>query len=169
MYGAWYRQPLKSMLRAYVFVWRGAYGAALWKLVDNPQARTPNMPAPLRNTVDRLDKPSAYYHGKVSFLDFSRVLLYRSLSLRPLHTNPLTAEQNKKRKFDRDGYDERERTPEEQEDPLKDATTLYVGNLWVLWLWSDHEDRIADILSALFTQQKSRYMSFLPSKDHPHP
>ncbi|MCJ1364663.1 nuclear cap binding complex subunit [Acarospora aff. strigata] len=58
------------------------------------------MPAPLRNTVDRLDKPSAYYHGK-----------------------------NKKRKHDRDGYDEREKTPEEQEDPLKDATTLYVGNL----------------------------------------
>jgi len=26
-----------------------------------------NMPAALRNTVDRLDKPSAYYHGKVGF------------------------------------------------------------------------------------------------------
>lgn len=43
----------------------------------------------------------------------------------------MTVEQNKKRKFDRDGYDDREKTPEEQEDPLKDATTLYVGNLWV--------------------------------------
>lgn len=44
-------------------------------------------------------------------------------------------EQNKKRKYNRDRDDEREdreRTPEEQEDPLKDATTLYVGNLWVL-------------------------------------
>lgn len=45
-------------------------------------------------------------------------------------------EQNKKRKYnrDQDGRDERddrERTPEEQDDPLKDATTLYVGNLWV--------------------------------------
>ncbi len=42
--------------------------------------------------------------------------------------------QNKKRKFnrDREGKDERERTPEEQEDPLKDATTLYVGNLYVV-------------------------------------
>jgi len=38
--------------------------------------------------------------------------------------------QNKKRKYDRDGDEGRERTPEEpEEDPLKDATTLYVGNL----------------------------------------
>jgi nuclear cap-binding protein subunit 2 len=37
--------------------------------------------------------------------------------------------QNKKRKYDRDNED-RERTPEEPaEDPLKDAATLYVGNL----------------------------------------
>lgn len=42
--------------------------------------------------------------------------------------------QNKKRKYDREGDDrgDRERTPEEPaEDPLKDATTLYVGNLYV--------------------------------------
>ncbi|KAI4125109.1 MAG: hypothetical protein LQ347_005486 [Umbilicaria vellea] len=61
------------------------------------------MPAPRRTTVDRLDKPSAYYLGR-----------------------------NKKRKYNKDRDDEREdreRTPEEQEDPLKDATTLYVGNL----------------------------------------
>ena len=38
--------------------------------------------------------------------------------------------QNKKRKYDRDEEIGRERTPEEPaEDPLKDATTLYVGNL----------------------------------------
>jgi nuclear cap-binding protein subunit 2 len=39
--------------------------------------------------------------------------------------------QNKKRKYDRDDDREgRERSPEEPaEDPLKDATTLYVGNL----------------------------------------
>ena len=40
--------------------------------------------------------------------------------------------QNKKRKYgNRDDENERERTPEEPEDPLKDATTLYVGNLFV--------------------------------------
>ncbi|KAI9822995.1 MAG: nuclear cap binding complex subunit [Thelocarpon impressellum] len=54
------------------------------------------MPA-VRNTVDRLDKPSAYYLAR-----------------------------SKKRKHDRD---DRGRSPEEPEDPLKDATTLYVGNL----------------------------------------
>lgn len=38
--------------------------------------------------------------------------------------------QNKKRKYDRDNEDGREKTPEEPAvDPLKDATTLYVGNL----------------------------------------
>ncbi|KAI4197136.1 MAG: hypothetical protein LQ346_003053 [Caloplaca aetnensis] len=60
------------------------------------------MTGPLQNTVERLDRPSAYYLAK-----------------------------NKKRKFnrDREDKDEPERTPEEQEDPLKDATTLYVGNL----------------------------------------
>ncbi|KAH8672122.1 putative nuclear cap binding protein subunit 2 [Tricladium varicosporioides] len=58
------------------------------------------MPGTIRNTVDRLDKPSAYYQSR-----------------------------NKKRKYDRDNED-REKTPEESaEDPLKDATTLYVGNL----------------------------------------
>ena len=42
--------------------------------------------------------------------------------------------QNKKRKYGRDRDDDnvgRQRTPEEPEDPLKDATTLYVGNLFV--------------------------------------
>ena len=48
---------------------------------------------------------------------------------------------NKKRKYGRDrddddvgreaAYRDRDRTPEEPEDPLKDATTLYVGNLYV--------------------------------------
>ncbi|EEH37088.1 nuclear cap-binding protein subunit 2 [Paracoccidioides lutzii Pb01] len=49
----------------------------------------------MRPTIERLDKPSAYYLSK-----------------------------NKRRKFgDRDG------TQEDPVDPLKDATTLYVGNL----------------------------------------
>ncbi|KAL8853164.1 MAG: hypothetical protein Q9221_002046 [Calogaya cf. arnoldii] len=60
------------------------------------------MLGPMRTTIERLDRPSAYYLGR-----------------------------NKKRKSnrDRDDRDDREKTPEEQEDPLKDATTLYVGNL----------------------------------------
>ncbi|CAL8581117.1 nuclear cap binding complex subunit [Xanthoria parietina] len=60
------------------------------------------MPEPMRTTIERLDRPSAYYLGR-----------------------------NKKRKFNRDhdDQDDREKSPEEQEDPLKDATTLYVGNL----------------------------------------
>ncbi|KAL8774294.1 MAG: hypothetical protein Q9209_001045 [Squamulea sp. 1 TL-2023] len=63
------------------------------------------MPGPTRTTIERLDRPSAYYLGR-----------------------------NKKRKFnrDRDDRNEREKTPEEQEDPLKDATTLYVGNLYAM-------------------------------------
>ncbi|OGM44934.1 nuclear cap-binding protein subunit 2 [Aspergillus bombycis] len=50
-----------------------------------------------RNTVDRLDRPSAYYLGK-----------------------------NKKRKY---SQDEPEKVAEEPSDNLKNATTLYVGNL----------------------------------------
>ncbi|KAL9593610.1 MAG: hypothetical protein Q9219_007469, partial [cf. Caloplaca sp. 3 TL-2023] len=61
------------------------------------------MPGPIRNTVERLDRPSAYYLGR-----------------------------NKRRKFQKDragGGDDRENSPEEPEDPLAEATTLYVGNL----------------------------------------
>ncbi|KAF4875984.1 Nuclear cap-binding protein subunit 2 [Colletotrichum siamense] len=59
----------------------------------------------VRNTVERLDRPSAYYHSR------------RSLSL-----------QNKRRRNDhRD--DEDSRPAEPAEDPLAHATTLYVGNL----------------------------------------
>ena len=85
------------------------------------------MPAALRNTVDRLDKPSAYYLGKVC----------RLLSSYIERNKVLTTWQNKKRKYDRDRdeREERERTPEEPEDPLKDATTLYVGNLCALCLY----------------------------------
>jgi nuclear cap-binding protein subunit 2 len=53
----------------------------------------------VRNTVDRLDKPSAYFNSR-----------------------------SKRRRTDRDARDEEE--PEQPvDDPLKDATTLYVGNL----------------------------------------
>ena len=87
------------------------------------------MPAATRNTVERLDKPSAYYIGRVS-------IAYQPCNL-PAQTRTVLIRsglnQNKKRKYgkDRDDENERERTPEEPEDPLKDATTLYVGNLFV--------------------------------------
>ncbi|KAF2184096.1 RNA-binding domain-containing protein [Zopfia rhizophila CBS 207.26] len=56
--------------------------------------------APIRNTVDRLDRPSSY-----------------------------AASKNRRRKHNRDGdEDRRERSPE-LDEKLKDATTLYVGNL----------------------------------------
>ncbi|KAK1768506.1 hypothetical protein QBC33DRAFT_535217 [Phialemonium atrogriseum] len=57
----------------------------------------------VRSTVDRLDRPSAYYNNR-----------------------------NKRRRSDkdhRDGDDESGQPEQPQEDPLKDATTLYVGNL----------------------------------------
>ena len=75
------------------------------------------------------------------------------------------APQNKKRKFnrDRDDNDNRERTPVEEDDPLKDATTLYVGNLLV----GRNTIFAYDFglkLSGLSTRRKNRYMSFLQSE-----
>jgi nuclear cap-binding protein subunit 2 len=57
----------------------------------------------VRNTVDRLDKPSAYFNA-----------------------------QGRRRHQNR--RDEEEEKPEPVDDPLKDATTLYVGNLFVYLL-----------------------------------
>jgi nuclear cap-binding protein subunit 2 len=85
------------------------------------------MPAAVRNTVDRLDKPSAYYQSRVS----NEILCVYLLQFGKGLTKEIRF-QNKKRKYDRDDDVGRERTPDEPvEDPLKDATTLYVGNLWV--------------------------------------
>ena len=39
--------------------------------------------------------------------------------------------QQKKRRYNDRDEDEREKTPEPVEDPLRNATTLYVGNLYV--------------------------------------
>lgn len=39
--------------------------------------------------------------------------------------------QQKKRRYNDRDEDEKERTPEPVEDPLRNATTLYVGNLYV--------------------------------------
>ncbi|KAI2636419.1 RNA-binding domain-containing protein [Hypomontagnella submonticulosa] len=65
------------------------------------------MPSAIRSTVDRLDRPSAYYNSR-----------------------------NKRRRTDhgrdsRDGDTEmgNTQTEEASEDPLRNATTLYVGNL----------------------------------------
>ncbi len=62
--------------------------------------------------------------------------------------------QNKKRKYGRDRDDDdvgRQRTPEEPEDPLKDATTLYVGNLCVqeLCLHSMREENLIDAMQLI--------------------
>ena len=73
----------------------------------------------VRSTVDRLDRPSAYYNNKVS-LDASWSYLCSTCA------DPW---QNKRR---RDRDDEDEAPPEPQTDPLAEATTLYVGNLYVL-------------------------------------
>jgi nuclear cap-binding protein subunit 2 len=59
----------------------------------------------VRNTVDRLDKPSAYFNSR-----------------------------RKGGRRDDRGRDEEEAQPEPADDPLKDATTLYVGNLYVFQL-----------------------------------
>lgn len=70
------------------------------------------------STVERLDKPSAYYLGRVG------------LKLGPLHAF-LTLPQNKKRKYGQEGPDERDKDASKKEDDaLKDATSLYVGNLY---------------------------------------
>lgn len=74
--------------------------------------------APLvRSTVDRLDRPSAYYNNKVSFLEES------------VSDFVLTAFQNKRRRDRDDDGDDAPAQP--QVDPLANATTLYVGNLYV--------------------------------------
>lgn len=68
-----------------------------------------------RTTVDRLDRPSAYYAGKV---------IIQRACCKPAM---LILSQNKKRKY---SYDDSDR-PYDALDSLANATTLYVGNLYV--------------------------------------
>ncbi len=79
-----------------------------------------------RTTVDRLDKPSAYFNNRVKPHDDE---LSSPSSRTDLRSRNL---QNKRRRPDRrdgdDDFEARQDQPE-PEDPLKDATTLYVGNL----------------------------------------
>ena len=83
-----------------------------------PQKRMERMQARQeRNTVERLDRPSAYYLGKV--------VVHSEQNTHSL----LTCPKNKKRRHDdRDGAQSPQQEPE---DPLANATTLYVGNLYV--------------------------------------
>lgn len=68
------------------------------------------------NTVERLDRPSAYYQSKVQ--NFQHI--YSILAL-------IRPSQNKRRRYnDRD--DDKHEDPN---DELRNATTLYVGNLYV--------------------------------------
>lgn len=80
------------------------------------------------NTVDRLDRPSAYYVGKVG-----ACILHLADSPRvsaTLKTGANGHAQNKRRRYnDRDDDRGREEDPV---DKLSGATTLYVGNLYVL-------------------------------------
>ena len=103
------------------------------------------MPAAIHTTVDRLDKPSAYYLGRV------RTSLNSTMSCSRLINIVIC--QNKKRKYGRDRDDDdvgRQKTPEEPEDPLKDAATLYVGNLYVKALCpSCWEDSLADAMQVI--------------------
>lgn len=77
--------------------------------------QSPKMRNDVRATVDRLDRPSAYYHNRVRHSPRQNILQRANTS------------QNKRRR-DRDGDEE---ITEPQVDPLADATTLYVGNLYV--------------------------------------
>lgn len=70
------------------------------------------------STVDRLDKPSSYYAARVSISCEGKA-----------SKNELTPLQ-KKRRYGRD-HEEDDKKADEV-DPLKNATTLYVGNLYVL-------------------------------------
>ena len=78
------------------------------------------------NTVDRLDRPSAYYVGKVGA--FTLQALHGSAQHSKTGANGHA--QNKRRRYnDRDDDRGREEDPV---DKLRGATTLYVGNLYVL-------------------------------------
>lgn len=88
----------------------------------------------VRATVDRLDRPSAYFNN--ARVSFPRLTL-ASTSAKTWHLTTATTVQHKRRRFDKDQRDGDDDTagmhPEnrEDDDPLKNATTLYVGNLQV--------------------------------------
>ncbi|VUC31120.1 unnamed protein product [Clonostachys rosea] len=69
------------------------------------------------STVDRLDRPSAYYNKASSHHIF------------PISSSHLTHYQNKRRRDHRDDDANGDAPAEPPVDPLANATTLYVGNL----------------------------------------
>lgn len=72
--------------------------------------------------------------------------------------------QNKKRKYDRDDREEREKSAEEPpEDPLKNATTLYVGNLLACSITLDLNIEADFDISGPSIQLKNRYTSYFQS------
>lgn len=75
-----------------------------------------------RSTVERLDKPSTYFSNKVCALAGCR----KRESTANIHL------QNKRRKSYHDRGEREEDKPQADFDAsLKEATTLYVGNLYV--------------------------------------
>lgn len=75
--------------------------------------------------------------------------------------------QNKKRKFDRDRdeRDSKDRREEEATDPLKDATTLYVGNLYaVALMFALSVKHFLKFITARSLPRKNKYMNFLQSE-----
>lgn len=73
------------------------------------------MPPHVKSTVERLDRPSAYYSNKVCY----NIIRDNSSRAYPVL-------QNKRRQRNEDGD---EPVAEPAIDPLAEATTLYVGNL----------------------------------------
>jgi hypothetical protein len=76
------------------------------------------------------------------------------------------ANQNKKRKFDRD-RDERDSKDrrDEEVDPLKDATTLYVGNLYATFpLFVLAPKQFLRVRAGHSTLQRNKSTSFSQSK-----
>ncbi|KAK7728401.1 nuclear cap binding complex subunit [Diaporthe eres] len=79
----------------------------------------------VRNTVDRLDRPSAYYTSRASLSSLPRATNSQA------NIYPAGPQFNKRgRRNDRgDEYNGDNEPEQPPEDPLANATTLYVGNL----------------------------------------
>lgn len=95
------------------------------------------------NTVDRLDRPSAYFGGKVSSIDSAAAARKPAWRRTRLKDRP----QNKRRRYN----EEEEQQQEKPDDKLKNATTLYVGNLYAVMF------QLASLHVPLLTKLSSFY------------
>lgn len=86
------------------------------------------------NTVERLDRPSAYYQSKVPTSHHIKSI--------PALTRP---SQNKRRR-----YNDKDDKHEDPNDELRNATTLYVGNLYVNGLSDTRNNSQANLRSSSF-------------------